>query len=236
MIYRHLNLFTLIIFISSLDVNISWGQQQINNPGFEFWEEIRSGVEEPVHWNSIKNTDGGRATNRLAPEVASRTDDAHSGISALRLVNESTMGIIANGMLTNGAIHGEIDKSKSYIYTDTTKSIFSTPFTSRPDSVAGWYRYSPAENDSAMVVILLHDGYITLPDHGTRSNWVGGFKLMLPSTGGEKWVRFSAPFIYFKDSMPKYILIVFSAGNRQQAVEGSIAYFDDIQLIYNKSK
>jgi hypothetical protein len=228
------NLFTLLIFIIGFGITVSYGQQQINNPGFEFWEEIRSEVEEPVNWNSIKNTDGSRATKRLAPEVAYRTEIAHSGKYGLKLVNKSTMGIVANGMLTNGAIHGDMDKSKSYVYSDTSKAGFSAPFSSRPDSVTGWYFYTPAENDSAMVVVLLHDGYITLPDHGTKSSWVGGVKLMLPSSGGNSWVRFSAPINYFKNSIPEYILIVFSAGNRQQAVEGSIVYFDDIQLIYNK--
>lgn len=233
---KHQHHFTLFISLMFLFIGTSYSQQQITNPGFEFWEEIRSGVEEPVYWNSIKNTDGSKATKKLAPEVASRTDNARSGVSALKLVNKSTMGIVANGMLTNGAIHGEMDKSKSYIYTDTINTGFSTPFTSRPDSVTGWYRYSPAENDSAMAVFLLHDGYVTLPDHGTKSCWVGGVKIMLPATGGDRWERFSAPFGYFKNSSPKYILIVFSAGNRQQAVEGSTAYFDDIQLIYNKPK
>jgi hypothetical protein len=214
--------------------NSLFSQQQINNPGFEYWEEIRSDVYEPMNWNSIKNTDGSKATKRMAPEVASRTESVHSGANALKLINKSTMGIIANGMLTNGAIHGEMDKSKSYVYTDISNAEFSTPFTSRPDSITGWYRYIPAENDSAMVVILLHDGYITLPDHGTKSCWVGGVKLMLGATLGDNWIRFSAPLAYFKDSTPKNIIIVFSAGNRQKAVEGSIAFFDDIQLIYNK--
>jgi len=144
------------------------------------------------------------------------------------------MGIIANGMMTNGAIHGDLDKSKSYVYTDTSKAGFSTPFVSRPDSVTGWYIFNPAEDDSAMVVVLLHDGYITLPDHGTKSCWFGGVKLMLGSTGGNSWKRFSAPINYFRGGNPKFILVVFSSGNRQNAIEGSIAYFDDIQLIYNK--
>jgi hypothetical protein len=230
------NLFALLLIITFSGGAVVSGQQQINNPGFEDWEEIRSGVDEPVHWNSIKNTDAGKMTNRMAPEVASWVNHTHGGTHALKLVNKSTMGIIANGMLTNGAIHGEMDKSKSYVYTDTSNTAFSTHFTSRPDSLTGWYRYKPEENDSAMVVALLHNGYVTLPDHGTKSNWVGGVKLMLPATKEENWVRFSAPLTYFKEGEPEYILIVFSAGNRQQAVKGSTAYIDDVQLIYNKPK
>jgi hypothetical protein len=229
---KPLVLITQGILIILFTGNLLYSQQQINNPGFEYWEEIRSDVFEPLNWNSIKNTDGSKATKRMAPEVASLTELAHSGVHALKLINKSTMGIIANGMITNGAIHGEMDKSKSYVYTDVNNAEFSTPFTSRPDSLTGWYRYSPEENDSAMVVVLLHDDYITLPDHGTKSCWVGGVKLMLGATAGDNWVRFSAPLTYFKDSAPKNIIVIFSAGNRQQAVEGSVAYFDDIQLIY----
>jgi hypothetical protein len=70
MSYQFQNLSALIICIIISAGTKSVGQQQINNPGFENWEEIRSEVEEPVNWNSIKNTDGSRATNRFAPEVA----------------------------------------------------------------------------------------------------------------------------------------------------------------------
>jgi hypothetical protein len=223
-----LSILVIFLFINVL----SNAQQQIPNPGFEQWEEIRADVFEPLSWNSIKNTDGGRATNRMAPEVIFRDRESHSGNNAIKMINESTMGIVANGLLTNGAIHGSIDKDKSFVYSDTTKNGYFTRFTGRPDSITGWYRYKPAENDSAMVVILLHDGYVSLPDHGTKSNWVGGVKLMLGTTPGESWVRFSFPFFYVKPSAPKYMLIVLSAGNRKKAVEGSVAYFDDLQLIY----
>ena len=228
--------FVLLALLTSLSGTYSYGQQQVDNSGFEDWEEIRSEVEEPVNWNSIKNTDGGKMTNRLAPEVYFKSETAHSGKYSLKLVNESTVGIIANGMVTNGAIHGEMDKSKSYVYTDTSQAGFSTTFMSRPDSVTGWYIYSPVENDSAMVVVLLHEGYITLPDHGTKSSWYGGVKVMLGSTGSNSWKRFSAPIQYFKEGNPKFILVVFSAGNRQNAIEGSTAFFDDIKLIYNKKE
>lgn len=223
-----------MLFLVSFFICVtSIGQQQIPNAGFEDWQEIRSEVFEPTQWNSIKNTDGGKTTNRLAPEVTFKSSTVHSGNYAVRLLNKSTLGIVANGMLTNGAIHGEMDKSKSYVYSDTLKADFHTLFTSRPDSLTGWYMYTPAENDSAMVVILLHDGYVTLPDHGTKSKWVGGLKLMLPSSE-DNWKRFSVPFIYLKKTAPKYILIMLSAGNRQQAVVGSEAFFDDLKLIYNK--
>jgi hypothetical protein len=228
--------FVILLVLAFYPARLLFSQQQINNPGFEFWEEIRSGVYEPMNWNSIKNTDGGKATNRMAPEVISRTESKHNGANAIRLINESTMGIVANGMLTNGAIHGNIDKEKSFVYSDSTKKEFCTRFSSRPDSITGWYQYAPQGNDSAMVVILLHRGYITLPDHGTKNNWVGGVKLILPGTESDIWTRFSAPLQYFNDGKPEFILVVLSAGNRKQAVEGSVALFDDLQLIYNKWK
>jgi hypothetical protein len=213
-----------------------FAQQQISNPGFEFWEEIRSGVNEPIKWNSIKNSDGSMA-KKLAPDVISRSEVAHSGKYSLKLVNKSTIGIVANGMITNGAIHGETNKDKSYVYTNAKSNEFSTPFVSLPDSIVGWYIYTPQEKDSAMVVILLHREKVTLPDHGTKQNWVGGVKLMLGATKKDEWKRFSVHVQYFrKDVIPQYMLLVLSAGNRKNAVEGSEAYFDDLQLIYNKNK
>jgi hypothetical protein len=229
-------LYTLLVPLILLRGNILLGQQQISNSGFEFWEEIRSGVNEPVKWNSIKNSDGSMA-KKLAPEVISRSEVAHSGKYSLKLVNKSTLGIVANGMITNGAIHGETNKDKSYVYTNAKSDEFSSKFISRPDSLIGWYIYTPQEKDSAMVVLLLHRDKVTLPDHGTKKNWVGGVKLMLGATKKDEWKRFSVPVQYFrKDMTPQYMLIVLSAGNRKNAVEGSEAYFDDMQLIYNKNK
>jgi hypothetical protein len=216
--------------------SLLFAQQQISNPGFEFWEEIRSGVNEPIKWNSIKNTDGNMATKKLAPDVISCSEMAHSGKYSLKLVNKSTLGIVANGIITNGAIYGNKNKDKSYIYTDAKSNEFSTPFVSRPDSIAGWYIYAPQEKDSAMVVVLLHRDKVTLPDHGTKQNWVGGVKLILPATQKNTWTRFSAPVNYFKKDVPQYMLFILSAGNRKQAVAGSEAFFDDLQLIYNKNK
>ena len=217
-----------------LTVNLVYAQQQISNGSFEAWEEVRSGVEEPVSWNSIKNTDGSGVNKSLAPTVWEKSDIAHSGKSSVRLTNKSVIGIVANGMLTNCAIHGEKDKTKSFVYTDASKAGFNAPFISRPDSVTGWYMYSPKEKDSAMVVLLMHDGKVTLPDKGTKSNWVGGVKIMLGATQPNTWTRFSMPIQYFKKSAPKYIIVVLSSGNRMKAVEGSVAYFDDLKLVYNK--
>jgi hypothetical protein len=222
------------MMILSFTCSTTFGQQQISNGGFEAWEEIRSGVEEPVSWNSIKNTDGSKVNKSLAPTVWEKSLTAHSGKSSVRLTNKSVIGIVANGMLTNCAIHGEKDKTKSYVYTDASNPGFNAPFVSRPDSVTGWYMYTPSEKDSAMVVLLLHDGKVTLPDKGTKSSWVGGVKLMLGATPPNTWTRFSIPIQYFKKSGPKYMILVLSSGNRMKAVEGSVAYFDDLKLVYNK--
>jgi len=206
-------------------------QQQVPNPGFESWDEIRSGVLEPAGWNSLKSTEGPK--KRFAPDVCFRSEIAHSGKYALRLVNKTALGIVANGMLTNGAINGSSDKDKSYVYTDTGNKESFTAFTSKPDSIVGWYSYTPQSNDSAMVVLLLHTGAVTLPDKNTKQNWLGGVKLMLPATQKGAWVRFSAPLKYYSTAAPQYLLMVLSAGNRKKAVEGSEALFDDLQLIYN---
>ncbi len=234
MLTQNVTFLPSVVGVMLFMIGTAVGQQQISNGGFEAWEEIRSGVEEPVSWNSIKNTDGSGVNKSLAPTVWERSETARSGKYSVRLTNKSVIGIVANGMLTNCAIHGEKDKTKSFVYTDDSKAGFSAPFVSRPDSVTGWYIYTPSEKDSAMVVVLLHDGKVTLPDKGTKSNWVGGVKLMLGATPPNTWTRFSVPIPYFKKSAPKYMIVVLSSGNRMKAVEGSVAYFDDLKLVYNQ--
>ena len=209
--------------------------QQLENSGFEQWENVGTGEEEPLSWSSTKTSDNS-SLNGLAPQVISRSTDAHTGTYAAKLVNKNVpfVNIVANGILTNGIIHTTTNPQDSYVYTDVNSSDHSQPFTSYPDSIVGWYKYAPQGNDVGNIQVLLHGSYGQLPvDASTSIIALAEFDF----SANSNWTRFSTPFIYYPTiNNPAYILCNISAGDSTQAVANSELKIDDLELIYNATK
>ena len=209
--------------------------QQLENSGFEQWENVGTGEEEPLSWSSTKTSDN-NSLNGLAPQVISRSTDAHTGAYAAKLVNKNVpfVNIVANGILTNGIIHTTTNPQDSYVYTDVNSSDHSQPFTSYPDSMVGWYKYTPQVNDVGNIQVLLHGSYGQLPvDASTSIIALAEFDF----SANSNWTRFSTPFIYYPTvNNPAYILCNISAGDSTQAVANSELKIDDLELIYNTTK
>ena len=209
--------------------------QQLENSGFEQWENVGTGEEEPLSWSSTKTSDNS-SLNGLAPQVISRSTDAHSGTYAAKLVNKNVpfVNIVANGILTNGIVHTTTNPQDSYVYTDVNSSDHSQPFTSFPDSIVGWYKYAPQGNDVGNIQVLLHGSYGQLPvDASTSIIALAEFDF----SANSNWTRFSTPFIYYPTiNNPAYILCNISAGDSTQAVANSELKIDDLELIYNTTK
>ena len=209
--------------------------QQLENSGFEQWENVGTGEEEPLSWSSTKTSDNS-SLNGLAPQVISRSTDAHTGSYAAKLVNTNVpfVNIVANGILTNGIIHTTTNPQDSYVYTDVNSSDHSQPFTSYPDSIVGWYKYAPQGNDVGNIQVLLHGSYGQLPvDASTSIIALAEFDF----SANSNWTRFSTPFIYYPTiNNPSYILCNISAGDSTQAVANSELKIDDLELIYNTTK
>ena len=209
--------------------------QQLENSGFEQWENVGTGEEEPLSWSSTKTSDNS-SLNGLAPQVISRSTDAHTGSYAAKLVNKNVpfVNIVANGILTNGIIHTTTNPQDSYVYTDVNSSDHSQPFTSYPDSIVGWYKYAPQGNDVGNIQVLIHGSYGQLPiDASTSIIALAEFDF----SANSNWTRFSTPFIYYPTiNNPAYILCNISAGDSTQAVANSELKIDDLELIYNTTK
>ena len=168
--------------------------------------------------------------------VISRSTDAHTGTYAAKLVNKNVpfVNIVANGILTNGIVHTTTNPQDSYVYTDVNSSDHSQPFTSFPDSIVGWYKYTPQGNDVGNIQVLLHGNYGQLPvDASTSIIALAEFDF----SANSNWTRFSTPFIYYPTiNNPSYILCNISAGDSTQAVANSELKIDDLELIYNATK
>jgi hypothetical protein len=227
-----MNIRLLVVVILIGSANKFYLQSQFENGGFEQWENVGSSTEEPLEWSSIKTSDVA-SLNSLAPKVLFQSTDAHSGNYSVKLENKSSFSIVANGTITNGQVHADMNPENGYVFTNTSDAKWHTVFTDRPDSVVGWYKYQPSGNDKGKVEVILHTGLGENPENGTFSNWVGHARFNMSNTTVSSWTRFSVPFRYYTINSPQYMLAVLTSGDSTQAVNGSVAYFDDLEMIYN---
>lgn len=224
----------LIILTFLIFPMIFYGQQ-LENPGFENWENAGTVKDEPVDWSTIKTSDD-EGISAVAPVTFDRSDDAHSGSYSLKLYNISVFNLIATGAITNGRFHAEFDFDESYSYTQADDPQWHTPFTWRPDSLAGWFKFFPNENDRAQFKVILHIDECKLPENGTFPNWVGMAVFVTePGVTYDTWTRFSVPFDYYNDNIPEYELTVLNSGDSTIAVDSSYLIVDDLEIIYPAS-
>lgn len=229
-----------ILTITLLSSQLIIAQTQIENGGFESWENSTSDTQEPLQWSSLKTSDDDSWLNlaNSAPQVIwKETTDTHSGSSCIKLKvapYNSLVGISPNAIVTNGRVFASTTPSEGYVFTDATDSQWNTACSDRPDSLVGWYKYAPQSNDNGRVEILFHttSNPGELPEFDSYSHWVGNGTVGF-SVAKSSWTRFSFPIDYTTTALPTHFLIISSAGNGLNAVEGSELFLDDMSFIYN---
>lgn len=213
------------IILSATGLLLSFGiasaQMQISNSGFENWETLDGPIsntyEEPIDWNSANE-----CTAIVNQFSVTKSTDTYEGDHSVRLESRSTAfpGVIANGVVTTanmiclaqgGGQEGGIP------YTDAML----------PDSIVGWYKYAPAQNDSAYLQLM----FLANGDQDTVSYTRG---VMFEEQ--TQWSRFSFP-IEPASSDPEKLSLIFSSswgdGSQGQAVVGSVFFVDQVSLVYN---
>jgi len=225
--------FTILVILSLIVVGSVYGQQQVENPGFEEWEEIGFGPDtlEPVNWSSLKTSDGGDFINDAIPVVWYQSTNAHSGMYSVKLVNQDILGLVAPGTLSNGRVHAAVPPTDAYVYTVKDDPQWYTPFTDNPDSLTLWAKYFPQDGDKAQLFAVLHSDTAKIPDP-LMTDWIAYANITISGEYSE-WTRFSIPFTYLSSEMPEYLLFGFFAGDVVDSKLGSILYLDDVELTKN---
>lgn len=208
-------------------------QPQLENPSFEAWDNAGQASQEPQQWSSIKTSDGGAFLNSLVPQLCWRSTDARTGLYSVNLRTVNSAVGAANGLLTNGRVHAELNVANSYMYTVQDNEQWRTAMTSRPDSLVGWFKAAPQTGDRANVGALLHVNDGRLPAFGTEGNYVAGASWKAPFGAVGQWTRFSAPFQYLNDWQPQWILLILTAGDSAGSQIGTQVWYDDLALVYN---
>jgi len=230
MIYRKL---TFLLILSLILTTNAFSQQQVENPGFEEWEEIGFGPDtlEPVNWSSLNTSDGGDFINEQIPVVWYQSTDAHSGMYSVKLESQDILGLVAPGTLSNGRVHAAVPPTDAYLYTVKDDPQWHTPFTDTPDSLTIWAKYFPQDGDKAQLFAVLHTDTAKIVDP-LMTNYIAYANITIPEEQSE-WTRFSIPFTYLNSEMPEYLLFAFFAGDTYDAKLGSILYLDDVELTKN---
>lgn len=223
---------------------ISTAQTQLNNSGFENWENVGSATEEPLDWNSFKTASGVLAY--LAGQQIKESSvvrPGSTGTYSCLIWSKSIIGIVANGNVTTGQINMSSSTAtdpSNYNVTHTADPAFSEAMNgSQPDSLVFWAKFVPANasgTDSARMRGVIHSTYdLHDPlDAGSQPYVVGDATLNFPTTNNQ-WKRISVPFNYTGPATAKdYILLTFTTNKTPGGGSGGDSlYIDDISLIYN---
>jgi len=231
--------FTLnILLFSSLSV---FAQQQIGNSNMENWDNVGQQTEEPTNWNSFKTGTGSLVS--FGSQQVGRSTSIRSGATGsycARIYAKSTLGVVANGLLTVGQVNMGSSTASSpdnYNFTKTSDANFSEALTSRPDSLVFWVKYTPVNGShQARVHAILHESYDFRDpiDANSTPHTVARAELNYGATGGN-WVRKSVPFVYEGPATSvEYILITFATSSTPGGGSANDeVLLDDVELIYN---
>ncbi len=228
-----------LIFISLFTVKA----QQINNGGFETWNNLGAATEEPAEWNSFKTASGAMAawvSQQIKYSLVTRPGS--TGDSSCVLWSRSVLGIVANGVVTTGQVNAgsaiATDPS-NYNITHTSDPLFSEALGDTPDSIVVWVRFKPANSggtDSARIRAIIHDTYDFRDpsDVASEAHIVGAATLNFASTNNQ-WVRKSIPFDYAGPATaPDFVLINITTNKTPgSGSAGDSLYVDDLSFIYN---
>ena len=232
----------------------AFAQMQLENPGFEDWDNVSSNTREPQQWSSIK-TGGGNATQPNGYVVDRSTDIRPNSTGSYSAVVETKtltvfgfINVDVNGILTNGRVEAPTaTPSDGYNRTKPDDAEFYTIMTDKPDSLIAWVNYQPENSDNGRVQCIIHN----VVNNGLNAGEMGS----LPVSGGSQgdntnqviataeqdlpvntngWVRIAIPFDYANGNTPEYILVTATSSVAAGAGSpGSKLYVDDFGLIYN---
>ena len=230
------NLLTLILLLGP-----QFYAQQMGNLGFENWDNLGSNQEEPTNWSSFKTATGSFAA--FGSKQVERSSSVRSGAAgsySARIWSKSTLGIMANGVLTTGRMNmgsSNLSSPDNYNYTVLNDAAFSEALTLSPDSIVFWARYTAAASEKAGMHAVIHDQFsVQDPINAASAPYVVADADFQFSPTNNSWVRFSVPFTYTVNTglAPKFILLTFTTNHIPGGGSANDeVLIDDVELIYN---
>lgn len=180
-------------------------QDTIANPGFERWNNLGT-YEDPQQWNTLNPL-----TNALGTVVAFKVSgsEARTG-NALKLVSKTILGSATASLATTGTV----DVASQSV-------IGGVPINSRPLAFGGWYKYDPANSDTATFVI-------TLTKWNGTSTEVVGIGAYQATIAVSDYTNFIAPVSYNSSAVPDTVQLLIVSSGQNYANVGTTLYADDL--------
>jgi hypothetical protein len=196
-------------------------QMQPPNASFENWETLNGSIgntyNEPVDYNT-----GNECSEIINQLAVTQSSDAYSGSSSARLETLPAFG--------NIRINGVLSTSDMICLASSGGQEGGSPYTTLiPDSVVGYFKYAPANNDSAYCQLM----WLANNEMDTISYTRVNFTETVSS-----WTRFSAPLTApGEGETPEKMSLFFSSswgdGSQGEAEVGSVFYIDAVEFIFN---
>ena len=191
----------VLLFVAFATAYLLSNAQYITNNGFETWT-----ASDHDSWNSPNALLAGFF---LPPVVTKETVDIYSGLNSAKMETKTTPIGAVPGILTNGTI----TLSAPYVSG-------GIPFTDRPASFKGYYKYTPAGGDFCLLSAVLLKNSTDTVGYAQFTN--------LATVGA--YTLFQADFTYSMPDSPDTIQIIISSSNTNAAVVGSILKVDALYL------
>ncbi|MBP6335458.1 MAG: PCMD domain-containing protein [Bacteroidia bacterium] len=201
---------TLFIFILCITPSIH-AQNPLPDSSFEAWTNA-AGYDNLTNWNTLNPS---TFTFGVLTALKASGADAHSGTYAVKLVTKTVLSFTANGIATTGNIDAATQTISGGI-----------PYTGRPDSISGWYKYTSVGGDNGFVVFILLDA---------ANDTVGIANFTTPASTVGNYVYFSTAINYYNSSTPTLSRCLLSSSAGFTAVVNSTMYVDDLALISNST-
>ena len=206
-------LYTIIIFLS-ITSGIK-AQNATPNAGFENWNAVGNRFD-PADWNNLNPS-----TAIIGVLTCARASgaDAHSGNYAIKLTTKliPAFNIIANGIASTGTL----------ITTPPYGVSGGIAYTGRPDSITGWYKYTPAGTDQGFVELQLLGA--------TNTDTIGYVRFETPNATVSTYTRFAAAVNYLSTATPSNSIWILSSSKGVGPIVNSQIFIDDIAMVFNSS-
>ena len=212
----------LTILCGALTVTATQAQiAQPTNANFENWETLNGSIgntyTEPVDWNT-----GNECSEIINQLAVTESSDAYQGSSSARLETLTAFGLVkVNGIITTANMICSANSGGQEGGVGYTAMI--------PDCIVGYFKYSPAANDSAYCQVM----FLANNDLDTIS-----FTRVDFTENVGAWARFSAPISpATSEQTPEKLSLFFSSswgdGSQGEAEVGSVFFIDAVSFIEN---
>jgi hypothetical protein len=192
---------------------------QTPNASFETWTHNSfPSYDTPDSWSCANSQ-----TALTGVYSCLKSTSVHSGSFAIQLITKN-IGSPINQLVPGVATTGTLPSSNTGTITG------GVAYTLRPDSITGWYKYTPQGTENGFVQFALFGS-------GGMTDTIAVASFSTPKTTVGVYTRFTAPLIYRSaNAVVNSVWLLSSSNNDGLAASvGSTLFADDLNVVINPS-